>query len=78
MDPCKTQQISQTKIQCDICKGSGFVKYETILCKYCDGIKCMYCNSTGYYKMPWDLCETCCGDGEQTIKIITCSYTNML
>ena len=50
--------------QCIICKGYGFVKYDVILCKYCDGIKCMYCNSTGYYKMPWDLCKTCHGDGE--------------
>jgi DnaJ-class molecular chaperone len=50
--------------QCIICKGSGFVKYETKLCEICNGGKCMYCNSTGYEKMPWDLCETCYGDGE--------------
>jgi DnaJ-class molecular chaperone len=52
------------KMQCSGCIGSGFVKYNTTLCEYCDGLKCMFCNSTGYYKMPWDLCETCCGDGE--------------
>jgi len=60
----------QTKRQqCSICKGVGLVKYDVILCKYCDGIKCMYCNSTGYYKMPWDLCETCYGDGEIDVPI---------
>ena len=55
------------KYQCPKCKGTGFLKYEIIICKICNGIKCMFCNSTGLERMPWDLCDKCYGDGELTI-----------
>lgn len=54
-------------IQCPKCKGSGFLKYTTVICNICNGIKCMFCNSTGLDKMPWDLCSNCYGDGEITV-----------
>ena len=57
-------KVKTTRKQCSNCKGVGLVKYDMVICKYCNGIKCMFCNSTGLYKMPWDRCETCYGDGE--------------
>jgi len=42
--------------RCSICKGVGLVKYDIVLCKYCEESK-----------MPWDRCETCYGDGEVDI-----------
>ena len=56
------------KIQCSKCKGTGFLEYEVIICKTCNGIKCIMCNSTGLERMPWDLCDNCYGDGEVELK----------
>ena len=54
---------SKQRIQCTKCKGTGFLKYDPIVCSTCDGIKCIMCNSTGLERMPWDLCDKCYGDG---------------
>ncbi len=55
-------------IQCEECKGSGFLKFEVKICKICNGIKCIMCNSTGLEVMPWDLCTKCQGDGYFIVK----------
>lgn len=54
--------------RCQKCEGTGFLKYDPIICNICDGIKCMFCNNTGLERMPWDLCDKCCGDGEITVQ----------
>lgn len=54
----------EERIQCNTCKGTGWVKREVEVCDQCNGIKCMYCNSSGYKAMPHDTCDTCCGEGE--------------
>lgn len=51
-------------VQCEKCKGTGFLKYEI---KHCD--KCNISSrerdiTSGLEKMPWDLCDKCNGDGE--------------
>ena len=51
--------------QCSVCKGSGFVKYETRLCDACREIKCVGCNISDCERTRlWVLCEHCAGDGE--------------
>lgn len=55
---------SEERIQCDACKGTGWVKKEIEVCCHCNGTKCMYCNSSGYKTMPYDTCDTCYGEGE--------------
>ena len=55
-------QISRT--QCNVCKGSGFIKMETILCSNCNGRTCGMCKNKGHIQPPWGLCEKCNGDGE--------------
>ena len=55
---------SKNKIQCNECKGSGFVTYGAIICSICNGRKCVMCNSTGLSRMPYDTCVKCDGAGE--------------
>lgn len=51
--------------QCSVCKGSGFVKYETKLCDACREIKCVGCNISDCERTRlWVLCDHCAGDGE--------------
>lgn len=50
--------------KCSICLGTGFEKYDPVICNVCDGIKCMMCNSSGLLVMPWDTCHECYGCGE--------------
>lgn len=54
----------EERIQCDTCKGTGWVKKEIEVCNTCSGLKCIYCNSSGYTTMPYDTCDTCYGEGE--------------
>ena len=54
----------QMCLQCSTCSGTGFVKYDPIVCDKCHGKKCIFCNSRGLMKMPWDTCEQCHGSGE--------------
>jgi len=64
----KTTSKTTVELQCNKCKGTGFLKYEMKKCETCNGIKCMFCNNTGLEKMPWDLCDNCYGDGYFIIK----------
>lgn len=58
------------KQQCSKCTGSGFLKYEPIVCKNCNGSKCMFCKDSGYSRWLYDLCNFCYGDGEIIVKTI--------
>lgn len=59
---------SKKKLQCTKCKGSGFIKYEKIVCNKCNISSRERDITTGLEKMPWDLCDVCYGDGEIKIK----------
>ena len=52
------------RLQCPICKGSGFVKYEMKYCDVCKNSSRERDITTGKEKMPWDLCKYCYGEGE--------------
>ena len=49
--------------QCDMCKGSGLVKCENIICTSCNGKKCIYCKSTGYKRHSYIECYKCYSSG---------------
>jgi DnaJ-class molecular chaperone len=56
--------LIKSRTQCENCKGSGFIKTETIICSHCNGTTCGYCNKKGHLQAPWGLCDKCNGDGE--------------
>ena len=55
---------SKKVVQCEKCKGSGFIKYEIKVCNKCNISSRERDITTGLEKMPWDLCDLCHGDGE--------------
>ena len=53
------------KIQCTICKGTGFVKTETVICNLSKDVSCTNLpHIINLNKAPWSLCNTCDSSGE--------------
>lgn len=49
---------------CDVCNGTGYIKYNKMSCTHCEGSKCIKCKFLGVKKMPYDTCNNCFGTGK--------------